>query len=125
MEKEKDLETALVFFHRPDNEPLPWSDYGIPGRIQEIPKGKKEIDTFTIIVRPAVGMIKDIHDWMPAILPEEMWNEWMDPFSINWIEMKEQLMFGNPGPLDYYPVSKRINSSRNEGEELILREVGR
>ena len=104
------------YFYRPDGEILAlaglwetWKD----------PKTEKEIDTFTIIVRPAVQMINEIHDRMPAILPEEKWTEWMDPSSKDWTGMKEQLMFGDPGPLDWYPVSKKVDSPLTDGEELV------
>lgn len=44
----------------------------------------------------------------------------MDPSpSKDWIGMKESLMFGDPGLLDWYPIGKKVNSSRMEGKELV------
>lgn len=79
----------------------------------------KEIESFTIIVRPAEPEIADIHDRMPAILPEEYWNRWLSPETREWAEMKKELLFGYPGPLYRHEVGRRVNSSKNEGEDLI------
>lgn len=106
------------YFHRPDNEPLALAGLWDTWKNPKDPEGK-EIESFTIIVRPAVQMINEIHDRMPSILPEEKWDEWLNPRSMDWIGMKEQLMFGDPGPLDWYAVSKKVNSSKTEGEELV------
>lgn len=71
--------------------------------------------------RPAIPGISDIHDRMPAILPEALWDDWTNPESPHVTGMKEQLWFGNPETLDWYRVSRRINSSGSEGPELVRR----
>jgi Uncharacterized conserved protein, COG2135 len=105
------------YFHRPDDSPLAlaglwdtWTD----------PDGN-EIESFTIIVRPAIPGISDIHDRMPAVLPEEMWEDWLNPDAPDVMGMKEQLMVGDPGSLEWYRVSRVVNSSRSEGPELLKR----
>ena len=104
-----------LFFHRPDNEPLAlaglwdsWTD----------PSGK-EIESFTIIVRPARPDILAIHDRMPAILPEEHWDSWLNPETHDLAAMKNELLSGETGSLTWYEVSKLVNSGRNEGSDLI------
>ena len=75
------------YFHRPDYKPLAlaglWDTWTGPDG--------KEVESFTIIVRPAIPKISAIHDRMPAILPEDMWDDWMNPESPDVMGMKEQL----------------------------------
>ncbi len=103
------------YFHRPDDKPLAlaglWDTWTDPDR--------KEIESFTIIVRPAIPGISNIHDRMPAILPEDLWDDWLNPESPDVMEMKEQLTVGDPGTMEWYRVSRMVNSARNEGPELL------
>lgn len=53
---------------------------------------------------------------MPAILPEETWEKWLDPGKSNDLAgMKDQLM-EYIEPLEWYPVSRMVNSA-NDGAE--------
>lgn len=48
-----------------------------------------------------------------------MWEAWLDPEKMNDLaEMKGWLM-ENPGPLEWYHVSRMVNAAENEGVELI------
>lgn len=104
-----------LFFHRPDNEPLAlaglwdsWTD----------PIGQ-EIASFTIVVRPATPDISAIHDRMPAILPEGYWDEWLNPETRDLSGLINEILSGETGPVSWYEVSRLVNSSRNEGSDLI------
>lgn len=104
-----------LFFHRPDNEPLAlaglwdsWTD-----------SNGEEIASFTIVVRPATLDISAIHDRMPAILPEGYWDEWLNPETRDLSGLKNEILSGETGPVSWYEVSRLVNSSRNEGPDLI------
>jgi putative SOS response-associated peptidase YedK len=56
---------------------------------------------------------------MPAILPESIWDKWLSPDNSDSIRLKERLMEEDLGQMEWYPVSKEVNSARNEGPELI------
>ena len=103
------------YFHRPDDKPLAlaglWDTWTGPDG--------KEIESFTIIVRPATPGISDIHDRMPAILPEALWDDWLNPESPDAMGMKKQLMIGDPETMEWFRVSRMVNSARNEGPELL------
>ena len=60
------------YFHRPDDKPLAFAGLWDTWTDPEGPEGET-IQSFTIIVRPAISGISEIHDRMPAILPEELW----------------------------------------------------
>jgi putative SOS response-associated peptidase YedK len=105
------------YFQRPDNKPLALAGLW---DIWTGPDGK-EIESFTILVRPAIPGISAIHDRMPAVLPEDLWDEWLNPESRDVVGMKDQLMLGDPGLLEWYRVSRRVNSAKNEGSELLNR----
>ena len=63
-----------------------------------------------------------IHDRMPAILSEDLWDDWLNPESPDVLGMKGQLMVGDPGTIEWYRVSRSVNSARNEGPELLKRQ---
>lgn len=80
---------------------------------------KQIIETFTIITVPANKTVKKIHTRMPAILFEEDEQNWI---SKN-ISIKDALQMLKPYPSDSmyaYPVSSKVNNTRNNNPELIL-----
>lgn len=105
------------YFHKPDNEPMAlaglwdlWRD-----------SGGNQIESFTIIVRPAQPDISDIHDRMPAILPEELWDRWLNPVTRELEELKKVLQSGYPDRICKHEANRLVNSPKNEGPDLISR----
>jgi putative SOS response-associated peptidase YedK len=94
--------------------------FGFAGlyEVWKSPEGK-ELTTCTIITTEANELMKPIHERMPVIIPAEHLDKWLDPA----IEGKEQLLdMLRPYPADEmeaYPVSKRVNSPRNNSPECI------
>ncbi|MEJ6573762.1 MAG: SOS response-associated peptidase [Actinomycetes bacterium] len=77
-------------------------------------------ESASIITRPAVNFLATIHNRMPTFLPVEHWDSWLDP-KLNVIEKVRALM-EIPEPtagLRAYPVSTRVNATRNNGADLI------
>lgn len=71
----------------------------------------------TIITTEAVGPLADIHDRMPLTISAGDWDHWLDPDA----PIDEGLLRGH-GDLDRIvtrEVSKLVNSTRNNGPELI------
>ena len=57
---------------------------------------------------------------MPVILPEEAWEFWLDPHSSPKLLLK---LLRNPAPeVLFYPVSKKVNATREDGPELLERD---
>ena len=77
-------------------------------------------DCFTILTRSANSNCLHLHHRMPVILPEEAWEFWVDPHSSP--ELLSNLL-RNPAPeVLFYPVSKKVNATREDGPELLERD---
>jgi len=79
------------------------------------------IETFTIITTFANEMMAKLHDRMPVILAANDHAAWLDSKYENRDELQRLL---KPYPADEmvaYPVSKRVNSPKNNDEDLIER----
>jgi putative SOS response-associated peptidase YedK len=92
-----------------------WSTWRDPGEPDAEP-----VRTFTIITTTANATLAPIHDRMPAILLPSAWEAWLAPTPA---EPGELLALLAPAPddiLERFPVSRRVNSVRNEGPELVV-----
>jgi len=79
-----------------------------------------EIQSAAIITREAVGELATIHSRMPVFMPQDRWDNWLDPKNRE-IETLISLM-DNPDPaagLVTRPVAPRVNLVANNGAELI------
>lgn len=108
-----------LFIHRPDRSLLAaaglWSAWRDPQEGPEAPW----LHSLTIVTTAANRAISPIHDRMPAFLPAEHWDEWLDPSNRDTESLSELL---RPAPDDLLvadPVSTAVNNVRNKGPELI------
>ena len=79
-----------------------------------------EIQSAAIITREAVGELATIHSRMPVFMPNDRWEDWLDPKNRE-IETLISLM-EIPDPahgLVTRPVAPRVNLVANNGPELI------
>jgi putative SOS response-associated peptidase YedK len=77
-------------------------------------------DCFTILTRSASSNCLHLHHRMPVILPEEAWEFWLDPHSSPDLLLN---LLRNPAPVVlFYPVSKKVNATREDGPELLERD---
>jgi putative SOS response-associated peptidase YedK len=77
------------------------------------------LSTCTIITTPSVGVLTEIHDRMPLVLPHDAWARWLDPqvhdpsdLLAGWDEARGE-------HLELRPVATTVNSVDNNGAELI------
>ena len=78
------------------------------------PAGAEPVLSFTIITTDATGLLKEIHERMPAILEPEDFDAWLkdeDPRNL--------LRPCRPETLTAYPVSVAVNSPRNDDPALV------
>lgn len=90
-----------------------WSTWHAPGA----PKDQRPLLSCTIITTDSVGPLADIHDRMPLTVSAPDWDHWLDPDA----PIDEGLLRGH-GDLDRIAireVSTLVNSTRNNGPELI------
>ncbi len=80
--------------------------------------GDGPLRTCAILTTRANSVLDGIHDRMPVILPHDAYNAWLDPDADK--EELGELMIPYPGDdLETYPVSRFVNSPRNNDERCI------
>ncbi|MES9946481.1 MAG: SOS response-associated peptidase [Candidatus Thiodiazotropha sp.] len=84
----------------------------------EGPQGEK-IDSCTIIVTEARGEITTIHDRMPVILSPDNYDAWLDKGTQDPAILKPLLSANEMVNIHLYPVSRRVNSPKNNSPENI------
>lgn len=101
------------FIHRRDGGPLflagLWSHWEGP---------EQTVNSCTVIVAPANRTIAPLHDRMPVVLDREAALRWLDRTSPPEV-LQALLQPAADDVLEFYSVSKRVNSPRNEGADLI------
>jgi putative SOS response-associated peptidase YedK len=76
----------------------------------------KEIHSFSIITTEANKLMKEIHSRMPVILPRSEYKNWLE---ISDTDILVSLLKPyDPKKMEAYPVSKMVNSPRNDSPEL-------
>jgi putative SOS response-associated peptidase YedK len=78
------------------------------------------LDTFTILTTNPNDLVAPIHDRMPVILPPSAYDAWLDVATTGPREARDIL---RPYPADTMtaiPVSRFVNSPKNEGPECIV-----
>lgn len=75
--------------------------------------------TFTIVTTRASEQIATLHDRMPVILPPDVWPVWLDTSVVERSELHALLQPSDP-VLTVTPVSRLVNSVRNDGPSLIV-----
>ena len=63
--------------------------------------------------------MQPIHDRMPVILPRELESDWLDLDNTDTSFLREIMIPFDPGLMKCYPVSQAVNSTKNEGKDLI------
>lgn len=83
-------------------------------------KDGEVIESCSIITTEVNMLMREIHDRMPAILREQDVKAWLDPRS----GVSDVLEMLAPYPddlMEVYPVSSKVNSSRNNSPECVAR----
>lgn len=94
--------------------------FGLAGlyNVWTSPDGKP-LCTCTIVTTEANRILREIHGRMPAIISKKKYDVWLDP-AIN--DSSELLPLLQPYPADeieFFEVSKRVNSPKNDSPENI------
>ena len=71
------------------------------------------VESCVIITTAAKETLADIHDRMPAIIAPDNYDAWLEAGG-------QDLLRPCAGEMEAYPVSRRVNNPRNQGEALIL-----
>lgn len=82
--------------------------------------GERRLHSCAILTTRANAAVAPIHGRMPVILHPEAEDAWLDPKLDDQIERLKDLLVPVPAEaLHAHPVSRRVNSVRNQGPDLI------
>jgi putative SOS response-associated peptidase YedK len=111
--KREDGGKQPYYFRMQDGRP-----FAFAGLWESWEKGDGDLRTCAILTTRASSVLQGIHDRMPVILPRDAYNAWLDPDADR--EELGELMIPYPGAdLETYPVSRFVNSPRNNDERCI------
>jgi len=77
--------------------------------------------TCTVLTTSAPDDLGRIHDRMPLLVEKDRYDAWLDPRSSDPDTLLGLLVPAAPGRLEAYPVSRAVNSVKNNGPELVER----
>lgn len=104
------------YIRRSDGEPFAlaglWSAW-------HDPKTDELVRTFTIVTTAPNELVGRLHDRMPVIIDRADWSTWLAPDVLGSDELLGLLRPFPDGPLEAYPVSRLVNSARNDGPLLV------
>jgi len=109
------------FIHRSDGALLAMAGLYEFWRDKSVAEGDPDawLTTYAIITTAAEQGLDRIHDRQPLVLEREDWADWLDPEQTDLSSVKAHLEFSEPGRFDAYPVGTAVNSSRNNGAQLL------
>jgi putative SOS response-associated peptidase YedK len=103
------------FIRRHDGRPLLLA--GLWDRWEGGPE--EPVDSFTILTTEPNEVVAPIHNRMPVILPREHHDAWLDPANRDVTALRALLWPFAAGEMTAYPVSRYVNSPKNEGPECV------
>jgi putative SOS response-associated peptidase YedK len=79
--------------------------------------GGKIIESCTILTTTPNSLVADMHDRMPVIVTPDKYDVWLDPDVTDFDAIRDILKPYDADLMRRYPVSTRLNNSKNEGAE--------
>ena len=75
-----------------------------------------QISSYAIITKKAASCINFIHDRMPVVVHEELWNDWINPKSPP--DLINEMINDSIQRFNFHPVSNLVNNPRNDSPAL-------
>lgn len=83
------------------------------------PASGEPLESCVIVTTDASEALRRIHERMPVVIPRERFAAWLDPANEDVAALQPLLDPAHAAPLVATPVSRRVNSPKNEGPELV------
>ena len=77
------------------------------------------VDTCTVITTTPNELMEHLHHRMPVILPEDVYDEWLEPTPLAPDRLTNILVPHSPEGMQAYPVSTFVNKPANDGPECL------
>lgn len=81
--------------------------------------GGNELESCTIVVRPADDQVRAVHDRMPLIVSPDAFGVWLDRRAQNPAAIGTLIAAQQPPRLTIYPVSRQVNRPTNDSPALV------
>ncbi len=108
------------FIHAVDDEPL-----GVAGIWEAWTQGEEVyMETCALLTTDANETVAPVHHRMPVILDPDIWDIWLDPAMERPSDVIPFLVPCAPAKLEAYPVSRYVNSPRNDDAKCIQPDGG-
>jgi len=104
------------FIHRKDGKPFAFAGLWSSWKDRE---SGETIDSFNLITTSPNEVLQPIHDRMPVILAREDFQVWLDPKVEDTERLQALIKPAPPEPFEAYPVSRAVNSPRDDRADLI------
>lgn len=104
------------FIHDPERRPLAFA--GIWGRWTDKESGDV-VESTCILTREAAGRMTDLHDRMPVVLPDTLFETWLEATELEAPYLHDVIARAGVPALEAFTVSDRVNNVRNFGPELL------
>jgi putative SOS response-associated peptidase YedK len=104
------------YIHREDGEPLAFA-----GLYSYAPRDAAPMLSCAVVTMGALGRLVEVHERMPAVLPAQLHDAWLDP-SVTEAATVDRLIAGaDVGGLMFHPVDTRVNVGRGDDSGMIAR----
>jgi putative SOS response-associated peptidase YedK len=113
-------ERRPYYIERSDGEPFGLAGLWARWRPRAGATADAPLDSCAIITTAPNELIAPLHDRMPAILPGEVFDAWLDPAERDPGRLSRWLVPASGTGFRARPVSRAVNDVRNEGAGLIL-----
>lgn len=109
------------FMHRADGDAIGFAGLYEFWRDRAAPEDDPAawLVSFTIITTAAEAGLDRVHDRQPVVLERALWQDWLDPATTDPDEVRAMLESPGPGRFEAYPVSTAVNTTRNNGPQLL------
>lgn len=114
--KKLDAKTKQPYYIRREDE----KPFAFAGLWERWDKDPEPIESCTIITTDANEVTRDIHDRMPVILSPDNFDIWLDSEFQGYDFLKSLLVPYAGNELTAYPVSRVVNSPKNDGPDCIV-----
>jgi putative SOS response-associated peptidase YedK len=88
-----------------------WSEWKNPAGAAQL--------SFAILTRAASDTLRGVHDRMPVVLAEAAWADWLADWPDEHAARLANHVSNSLNKFEYYPVSRYVNTPRNQGERCI------
>jgi putative SOS response-associated peptidase YedK len=109
------------FIRRRDREPIAFGGLWSIWHDRKLGDDAPRIRSCAIITTEPNDLMREIHNRMPVILPESVWDTWLDAENHD-VQSLAQLLVPSPADeLERWPITTRVNKPDQNGPELLER----